>query len=92
VTVYSTFHNSCACCAVSRSTRGFGAGLRSAKGRPSRRSSIAFRPLERAADCGARATRVVVAASSSIARSAAKSGTSEGTAHQPRDHTGLSAT
>jgi hypothetical protein len=56
VTVYSTFHNSCACCAVSRSTRGFGPGLWSAKGWPSRRSTIAFRPLERAADCGARAS------------------------------------
>jgi hypothetical protein len=38
VTVYSTFHSSCACRVVSRSTRGFGPGLRGAKGRPSRRS------------------------------------------------------
>lgn len=33
VTVYSTFHSSCACRAVSCSTRGFGPGLRGAKGR-----------------------------------------------------------
>ena len=52
VTVYSRFHNSCACCAMSRSTYGFGPVCGVPKGRPSRRSSIAFRPLERAADCG----------------------------------------
>jgi hypothetical protein len=42
VTVYSRFHSSCPCCAVSPSSRGFGPGLRGAKGRPSRRSSIAI--------------------------------------------------
>ena len=76
VTVYSRFHSSYACRAVSRSTRGFGPGLRGAKGRPSRRSSIAIhvglpsgRPM-----VGARSMRVVVAASAGMARSAAKSG------------------
>jgi hypothetical protein len=38
--VYSTFHSSCACRVLSRSTRGFGPGLRGATGRPRRRSSI----------------------------------------------------
>jgi hypothetical protein len=33
LTGYSTFHSSCACRAVSRSTRGFEPGLRGAKGR-----------------------------------------------------------
>ena len=48
MTVYFTFHGSRACCAVSRSARGFGPGLRGAKGRPSRRLSIAIHPASQA--------------------------------------------
>jgi hypothetical protein len=75
VTVYSTSHGSCAGRAVSGSTCGFGPGLRGAKGRPSRRSSIAIhsglpsgRPM-----AATRSIRVVAAASAGIARRAAKS-------------------
>ena len=75
MTAYSTSHGSCAGRAVSGSTRGFGPGLRGAKGRPSRRSSIAIhsglpsgRPM-----AGTRSIRVVAAASAGIARRAAKS-------------------
>ena len=78
LTVYTIFHSSCPCRAVSRCTRGFGPGLRGAKGRPSRRSSIAIhsglpngRPM-----VGARSIREVAAASVGMARSAAKSGIS----------------
>jgi len=74
VTVYSTSHGSCAGRAVSGSTRGFGPGLRGAKGRSSRRSSIALhsglpsgRPM-----AGTRSIRVVAAASAGIAKRAAK--------------------
>ena len=79
------FHSSWACCAVSRSTRGFGPGLRGAKGRPSRRSSIAIhsglpsgRPM-----VGARSIRAVVA-SVGRARSAARATAPPLRARQPR--------
>jgi hypothetical protein len=87
VTVYSTSHSGCTCCAVSRSTRGFGPRLRGAKGRPSRRSIIAIhsglpsgQPM-----VGARSIRVVVA-SVGMARSAAKSGSVRVTAPPLRAH------
>ena len=75
MTVYSRFHSSCPCRAVSRCTRRFAPGLRGAKARPSRRSSIAihFGPPSGRPMVGARSIRLVVAASAGVARSAAKS-------------------
>ena len=65
VTVYSTFHSSCACCAVSRSTRGFGPDSPGAKGRPNRRASIAIHsgPLSGRPTVVVRSVRLVIAAS-----------------------------